>query len=91
MTSKRVTPKHPAPGRHPFVPPKGVQIPGNKRQFRADTHNNKQVTILRELPEAGEERIMNIHRRNELLRSNALYNARLERQRANSCDYPMQD
>ena len=61
---------------------KGVQIK-TKRKFRLDIpRHHKHVKILRELPNVADERIQNIARRNELLRANQLYNARLERQRA---------
>ena len=63
--------------------PKNVKIKSRHRQFTLDVHRHlKHVKILRELPKVADERIANIARRNELLRANQLYNARLERQRA---------
>ena len=61
----------------------GVEVKQRKRQFHLDNdRHRKHVKILRELPHVADERIKNIARRNELLRANQLYNARLERQRA---------
>ena len=62
---------------------KDVEAKPKKRFYEERAHkHSKHVKVLRELPTVADERIKNIARRNELLRANHLYNARLERQRA---------
>ena len=62
---------------------KTLTIKERKRKFYLDNHHHlKHVKILRELPKIADERVKNIVRRNDLLRANQLYNARIERQRA---------
>ena len=45
---------------------------------------SKHVKILRELPTDVDSRIVNIHRRNEILKANKYHQLRIERDRANS-------
>ena len=62
---------------------KNLTIKERKRKFYLDKHHHlKHVKILRELQKNADERVKNIARRNDLLRANQLYNARIERQRA---------
>ena len=59
----------------PLKPKKRVL---QEHQFR------KHVKILRELPTDVDGRIVNIHRRNEVLKANKYHQLRIERDRANA-------
>ena len=54
-----------------------------QRRFTEDKVS-KHHKILRELPADVDARIANIHRRNEILRANKVYQLRIERDRANA-------
>ena len=54
-----------------------------RRRFTQD-NVSKHHKILRELPADVDTRIANIHRRNEILKANKLYQLRIERDRANA-------
>ena len=45
---------------------------------------SKHVKILRELPKDADSKIANIHRRNEILKANKMYQMKMERSRANA-------
>ena len=59
-----------------------VEKPKRRRftQDKVSSHHK----ILRELPADVDTRIANIHRRNEILKANKLYQLRIERDRANA-------
>ena len=59
-----------------------VEKPKRRRftQDKVSAHHK----ILRELPADVDTRIANIHRRNEILKANKLYQLRIERDRANA-------
>ena len=54
-----------------------------RRRFTEDKVS-KHHKILRELPADADSRITNIHRRNEILKANKIYQLRIERDRANA-------
>ena len=58
-------------------------LKNKKRVFQEDTLR-KNVKILRELPADVDSRVVNIHRRNELLKAQKYHQMRIERDRANS-------
>ena len=55
-----------------------------KQQRFTEDKVSKHHKILRELPVDVDTRIANIHRRNEILKANKLYQLRIERDRANA-------
>ena len=54
-----------------------------RRRFTEDKVS-KHHKILRELPADADTRIAQIHRRNEILKANRIYQLRIERDRANA-------
>ena len=54
-----------------------------KRRFTQD-QISKHVKVLRELPQDVDNRIANVHRRNEILKANKRYQMEIEKNRANS-------
>ena len=55
-----------------------------KRRRFIEDKVSKHHKILRELPADAESRVANIHKRNEILKANKLYQLRIERDRANA-------
>ena len=60
------------------------QVEEPKRRRFTEDKVSKHHKILRELPDDVDTRIANIHRRNEILKANKVYQLRIERDRANS-------
>ena len=54
-----------------------------KRRFTQD-QISKHVKVLRELPQDVDNRIANVHRRNEILKANKRYQMEIEQKRAHS-------
>ena len=67
------------PGHYAPKAPKAAKAP--KKRFAPAIQADKQHKILRELPERMEQRISNIHARNEMLRATEAQNLAIERQR----------
>ena len=64
------------------LPRKGLVYKSRARDVVLEPSRvDRNVKIIRELPQAQDERVKNILRRNETLRANQYYNARLERER----------
>ena len=61
--------------------PKGVKAPKARKTFAPAIQADKQHKILRELPKRMEQRISNVHARNEMLRAIEAQNLAIERQR----------
>ena len=60
---------------------KGVKAPKRPKKFAPAVQVDRQHKILRELPERMEQRISNIHARNEMLRATEAQNLAIERRR----------
>ena len=56
----------------------------HKKRVFQETKLSKHVKILRELPADVDSRIVNVHRRNEILKANKYHQLKIERYRANS-------
>ena len=54
-----------------------------KKRFK-EIKLSKHVKILHELPKDADSKIANIHRRNDILKANKVYQIRMERSRANA-------
>ena len=54
-----------------------------KRRFTQD-QISKHVKVMRELPQDVDNRIANVHRRNEILKANKRYQMEIEKKRAHS-------
>ena len=54
-----------------------------RRRFTQD-QISKHVKVLRELPQDVDNRIANVHRRNEILKANKRYQMQIEKNRAHS-------
>ena len=56
----------------------------SKRGRSAQYQISKHVKVLRELPQDVDNRIANVHRRNEILKANKRYQMEIEKNRAHS-------
>ena len=69
------------PGHYASKGVKAPMAPKARKKFAPAIQADRQHKILRELPERMEQRISNVHARNEMLRATGAQNLAIERQR----------
>ena len=71
---------------NPRIVKRMMKYPAGKPKRRRFTQDqiSKHVKVMRELPQDVDNRIANVHRRNEILKANKRYQMEIEKKRAHS-------